>query len=173
MNLLGTTTNRFVLSNSTSLAPSASHFGRHLLELIPERLLEDWKKDPVISYGAHVAVHSCSLFDLIENADADWCLFLLQMVLHDGRNSDYKTAKLNHEKLTRERAGYRPLEKAVDDLYALMVKRAERGGGGGGVGGAERGRVEGEYSTSAGGGTTTSASEVEGGVVMVEVVAGP
>lgn len=112
--------------NWLGIKPKEDWFGSEVLKLISQRLLDSWKVDPVVTFGVAPCTKTQSLFDVVEDTDSDYCLMLLQMLTYDAKDSEYKQARMINEKLLREKNGYRPLEKAVDDFWTVMEKRGQR-----------------------------------------------
>lgn len=62
---------------------SDDEFGEQLLKVIPEKVLDDWKNDPQVTYGEPQVKKS--LFDTVEDTNSDKCMELLTMVAADNK----------------------------------------------------------------------------------------
>lgn len=58
-------------------------FGAEVLKVIPASVLDQWKNDPQVTFGADGAQVKKSLFDTVEDMNSDDCLSKLQMVATD------------------------------------------------------------------------------------------
>jgi len=57
-------------------------FGKAVLEIVPQKVLDDWSKDPQVVYVPTGIKKSA--FDTLEDTDADYCLALLAMMYMTG-----------------------------------------------------------------------------------------
>lgn len=115
-------------------------FGKLLMKAgISAGIIRDWCKDPQVSYGP-VPIKK-SLFDSLEDTDADWCLALCQMIA--GACKPVKPPDFEAEvaKLKAQIEAFKPLERAVlaiqaaQPLPAAAQKKGEKGGKGSKKGG--------------------------------------
>jgi len=64
-------------------------FGSVLLDAgIPEETIKAWSVDPQVTYGAPAMRITGSLFDVLEDTDADYCAALCEMIAHDPSTKD-------------------------------------------------------------------------------------
>mmetsp|Transcript_70910 Transcript_70910/g.163935 ORF Transcript_70910/g.163935 Transcript_70910/m.163935 type:complete len:414 (-) Transcript_70910:74-1315(-) len=103
-------------------------FGKLLLKTgISPGVVREWCKDPQVTYGP-IAMKK-SLFDALEDTDADWCLALCQMMA--GQCKPKAPADLEGEvaKLKAKIEAFKPLEQAVLAIQAhktLMPSAAKK-----------------------------------------------
>jgi len=97
-------------------------FGKLLLKTgVSPGTVRDWCKDPQVSYGP-IAMKK-SLFDALEDTDADWCLALCQMMA--GTCQPKKPEDLEGEvaKLKAKIEAFKPLESAVIAIQSHVAPK--------------------------------------------------
>lgn len=72
-----------------------SEFGQKVLEMLDAKTLTEWSRDPQVTYGP-VSIKK-SVFDSLEDTDADYCLALLGMLYSQQNMKEFTglTQKLN------------------------------------------------------------------------------
>merc|ERR1712228_458858 len=64
--------------NWLGMDPASDEFGKLVLKVLPKNVLDEWSKDPQVTYGL-VPIKK-SVFDSLEDTDAGYCLALLGMM---------------------------------------------------------------------------------------------
>merc|ERR1719436_2080490 len=82
-------------------------FGKILLKAgIPEAKIQEWCKDPQVTFGPIPMTKS--LFDTLEDTDSDWCLALCQMIAGECKPTGGVDLESEIEKLKKELEAYKP-----------------------------------------------------------------
>lgn len=81
-------------------AADSEAFGQKVLEFMDKKTLDVWAKDPQVVYGVPGATMKKSVFDSLEDTDADYCLALLAMMYTQKED----TAKVFTEMVTNMKA---------------------------------------------------------------------
>eukprot|EP00411_Alexandrium_monilatum_P021710 CAMPEP_0175208750 /NCGR_PEP_ID=MMETSP0093-20121207/13780_1 /TAXON_ID=311494 /ORGANISM="Alexandrium monilatum, Strain CCMP3105" /LENGTH=405 /DNA_ID=CAMNT_0016501937 /DNA_START=103 /DNA_END=1320 /DNA_ORIENTATION=- len=87
-------------------------FGKLLLKAgVSAGTVKDWCKDPQVTYGP--IPMKTSLFDALEDTDADWCLALCQMMADACKPKAPVDTEVEVAKLKAKIEAFKPLEAAV------------------------------------------------------------
>merc|ERR1719263_850341 len=94
-------------------------FGHVLLKAgITTSTIEAWSKDPQVTFGPIPMTKS--LFDSLEDTDADKCAALCQMMASNSTAKDASKLEAEAEKLRKELESYKDLEKAIVSLQKFV-----------------------------------------------------
>lgn len=86
--------------NWLQMDPTTDDFGKLLLSVLDKTTLDEWSKDPAVTYG--VLPIKKSVFDSVEDTDADYCLALLGMMYSQLKSKTL--SQLEKEKASLEEA---------------------------------------------------------------------
>jgi len=105
--------------NWLNYRPMRDAFGKQLLKVATKEQLNQWVKDPQVTYGAHPIKKS--LYDSLEDTDTDYCLALCQMIALGVPPSKAEQDKINNlknenEKLRDQLEKLKNLSRAIKDL---------------------------------------------------------
>merc|ERR1719324_596013 len=100
------------------------NFGKQMLKAgITRKTIKDWSKDPQVTYG-HIPMKK-SLFDSLEDTDADYCLALCQMMAGAkvvDKAEEKKVAQLEKEvaQLKKDLESFKKIEKSILLLQTFL-----------------------------------------------------